>query len=551
MGNNDITLNMKKLTKDLTNQGNIFLGARYTKTALLEQVTKVERAIGIQGAYEPELKTLRRMIKEAFISAELRESINSIDYLKLDGLKTLINDSNLPVKFDAATLVKTLNDKYTQYPRREAYTKRIVESCADDEFKDENGELTCSVFSAIVKQFIKYDIKDEKKKTDATKKLVCKKFHIEEKNAAKRTRLVLQHTDDFLIDDYKEIKELYGNDDDKREQYYPLYVAYNMSTGGVSRSNQKQITKEELYYFAFAFNMTYYTKDEMNSEKYDVDRDIRKQLFEDYYTASVFDFEADEKQGQENLGDGIDLKNFAEVIYLYYLRKGRDEKAAKDDRVKKAYSMIKACRTYFENMDYSQISEKSDDYYDDTNNYSDIPFYLNEAEFEKYIKGRYADKRFTDSNISIWEKPEQITATQEYVKLISKLQGKDVNEFLDCTVFDGQSDPFTKIVGVVYDYIKEALDDVVENRIDIAGDYVSREKLISLYCLAYLRKYKDDRREKDDRRKIKFERLFKDFCGDKIRGLNKLLEECRYQEFTEKNLFDVIILCIIYINVTK
>lgn len=73
------------------------------------------------------------------------------------------------------------------------------------------------------------------------------------------------------------------------------------------------------------YGMTYYSG--FGSERKDFKSDLEINLFRDYYTNNLIRFISDSYK--ENLneyeldpsGQGINYKNFAEMIYLYYISK--------------------------------------------------------------------------------------------------------------------------------------------------------------------------------------------------------------------------------------
>jgi len=106
-------------------------------------------------------------------------------------------------------------------------------------------------------------------------------------------------------------------------------------------------TRVHLYYFAFMFGMTIKLK---RSDFYDPERDIVKNLFEDYYSDNLvryLDAEYNDPKTyssfeKEPTGDGINFKNFMEVIYLYYLYRASPSMTP-GEQIDKAEKTIRAC----------------------------------------------------------------------------------------------------------------------------------------------------------------------------------------------------------------
>lgn len=108
-------------------------------------------------------------------------------------------------------------------------------------------------------------------------------------------------------------------------------------------------TRVYLYYFAIMFDMTFRLKE---SDLVCEDTDLEKNLFEDYYSDNVIRFLREEYADgrtaaqfeSEPAGDGINYKNYAEVIYLYYLGR-RELPLVPGARIDRAEKTIFDCRT--------------------------------------------------------------------------------------------------------------------------------------------------------------------------------------------------------------
>lgn len=106
-----------------------------------------------------------------------------------------------------------------------------------------------------------------------------------------------------------------------------IKVADSLADGFFGSKNP---TREDLYVFSIAFGMTFSpTVPDKETDREAYDRDIRKNLFFDYYTdnlvndaAALLSGEAEDSRGKKEkfvLGYGVNYKNFLEVIYLYYI----------------------------------------------------------------------------------------------------------------------------------------------------------------------------------------------------------------------------------------
>lgn len=150
-----------------------------------------------------------------------------------------------------------------------------------------------------------------------------------------------------------------------------LRLCDNLAAGNFKTNNGS--TRIWLYQFAIMFSMTIALQ---YDEQRDPERDVVKNLFEDYYCDNMARFldsafadpNFTSTQEREPGGEGINLKNFAEAIYVYYLyrtdldltpgqRIDRAKKAISKciDRAKKAPDLVPALRK----QDYTSVYERN------------------------------------------------------------------------------------------------------------------------------------------------------------------------------------------------
>lgn len=123
-----------------------------------------------------------------------------------------------------------------------------------------------------------------------------------------------------------------------------LLALCNDLSEGNFRVNGK--TKVQLYYFAFMFGMNI----PINGKAYDPNRDIVKNLFEDFYhdnllrllSGTYADPKAASSVENEPTGEGINYKNFVEAIYIYFLCRD-DLELIPSERIDKAEETIENC----------------------------------------------------------------------------------------------------------------------------------------------------------------------------------------------------------------
>ncbi len=521
--------------------------AKTNKSYLLDLIDEAKNAP--KKEQEDSLKYAATMIaaaKKEKTGGEFNDEELFDEYKKkkdFDNFKEYINDIYKDEKlFDVDSYINDVIKRIEEFPSSSDFVARTVRNLADKSLKKENGELKYSVFITIFHQFVNHGIMAKKVK------------EIIEENENE------QYNDDFWTNQYRDLMK--GKQSDFRNNYMPLAVAYDLSHGINLRTDQQQITKRELYMFAFAFDMKYYTDNEKENfdkkkkadEKeleYEKNRDIELQLFQNYYASTFFNgkvvdvnnTEREVKRQQLNTSDGVDLKNFGEVIYLYYLRKGRG-KGKNDCRIGHANQMIGRCFKEFKRNGKNDTSNGIK-----TQIYSEgINFNLEKEKFEESIVNEFGLEPFDSSveNIGIvWREPNQVTATDICVKFsnyfFEKRKMNDVNNEIYGFRFDEEvyKNKYKSKSGKYESYMEKI-------KMPFESDKVSREKLIGLYLVRFLDAIKDYNVDKSAI-SFNFANMETNFIGEKA-SLNDLLKEARYQPFSTKNLFDAMINCILLLN---
>lgn len=222
-----------------------------------------------------------------------------------------------------------------------------------------------------------------------------------------------------------QMREAYSNEKrtiSESDDWTLLKLADDLANGKF-RTNGK--TRKDLYLFAMAFNMTVSIKG--LDEEQDQERDVEKNLFHDYYNNNLMRFltECYKKDAgsyqAEPTGEGINYKNFAEVIYLYYIRKA---KLSPKDKIKQAEAMIASCVKMASKPEFcTKIKDSKKDW--GTQIYrkqlSDVNFFLmNEKELQNYICKKYYIPRENTSKLLYVA--EQRTAFQIYQEILQDLE---------------------------------------------------------------------------------------------------------------------------------
>ncbi len=327
---------------------------------------------------------------------------------------------------------------------------------------------------------------------------------------------------------------------DEKTKYTLLRLADDLANG---RFKANGSTKTMLYMFAFAFNMTAAIYAENEPEDYD--RDIETNLFFKYYANSVLRYASEDYNSRtsnyeaEPTGDGINYKNYAEVIYLYYLTK---QDMTADKRLRRANKAIAECTRYLEAHKGEELTAddkfmtKQEKY---TYLYKDLYLVkiagLSEEELIPFICSHYqiGDAETSLARISVNSK---LKTAEFHYKRLNKKGGegkanqrvkKDVYEGIIYELTEGYEQGFISVLKNMCRMIFEAdtSDKVIGRRHLFAAVYnkiMGDEKAASLSLLELSRKVRE--------------------------MINPILEDSRLQPYSENNIFDIFVVILLYRN---
>ena len=265
--------------------------------------------------------------------------------------------------------------------------------------------------------------------------------------------------------------------------------------------------------------------------------DLEKYLFRDYYSNNLMRFITDAYRN--GLGDyemtpsgqGINYKNFAEMIYLYFL----SSDYIPEDKIRLSAQMIREVRTEtstrkdFPTIYYRGITSKI--------------FTQTPTQFKKFIVDNYDCRTsITDSKTGksysigfMQAQLEQNTASAIQKELLQKLSKLlDVSEcryglwFVDLKALDVSDSSRFRDFKILLECLDKLLKD--ENLFDPKN--ASRTSLAVIYYY-YYNELHNTSDEPDSRKN--FEKHLRNFKS----GFDKLMKRAFYQPFDTRNFFDV------------
>lgn len=233
-------------------------------------------------------------------------------------------------------LLDILSDKFTEFPSPKEYlTQALKHLEGSDYVKEESLRLN------ILKRIIRYG-NWWKDAGFGGRQLITKYA----KNKAKEdgsASLKTGMTDEEIanrIDDgiFENLKNASKEAKRPSGEYGLLRAVDDLASG---RFQFEYRTVENLYLLAMTYGMTYFYGDP--EEIYDPDSDVERILFQNYYMNNMMRFqeEDDDTYKIDPTARGINYKNFAEVVYLYYISR-KPEEMTPAERIKKSADMLKS-----------------------------------------------------------------------------------------------------------------------------------------------------------------------------------------------------------------
>lgn len=542
--------------------------------------------------FKSKLDALKKTGSKSDRSSKLRKLFDMFDMCGIEYergkdnayYENLIYSSDIPTFSEVEDrMLLALYSRYEEYPSPEDYMKRIVDRLCDDEDGWQNDTLRIR----ILKQFIKYG----NYLADAGfggKKVICD--FVKDKIGKKPSdRDVLAYLDDEVFS----VLGTATKPQRKPEGKLGLLKAVDDLATGKFRA--EGATKRSLYLFAMVYGMTYYSGGVNSSEIIDFKTDIETNLFRDYYANNLMRFISEIYRGKlceyelDPSGQGINYKNFAEMIYLYYISKD----CSPQDKVRLSSEMIKRVQEHqFKHGHINASDVGGTVFYRDIfrnenggNLFSEDILSLDETEFERFIRENYDCDTFAgsyetkagiiDAKTGVFQLGiEQNSAFHEYQSIIEGLTNLGVALencnyglwFTDVAAFrkkgyknicdrkaDIDRDKFEEFMELLFG-INSFMGYTVDEEVSLQNEdqewtepskmktkalYVSstntvtRTSMIVAYYYYYNALHEDDGNDKWKN----FEEVFNNFKKD----IDPKLEAAYYQPLSGKNIFDVLV----------
>lgn len=484
--------------------------------------------------------------------------------------RELVERSDIPsISEIEDKMIYALYANYRKYATPADYMKRIV----DERCHDEDGWENDTLRVRILKQFIKYGdylVGAGFNGKDEIRKFVQKKI-----GHTPTEEEVLRELTDDVFSPLNRTTKFQVRETGK---YGLLKAADDLASGTF---HADETTKKRLYLFAMVFDMTYTPGDP--DDKSADGRDIETNLFRDYYANNLMRYITETYQGKwtqyetDPSGQGINYKNFAEMIYLYYIAKN----CSPQEKIRLSTEMIERAKARQYRTGGEQSREKMDTAYFRgffRADRAEAMLRMSEEAFEEFICEHYDCDTYAGSYVRnggevhnttpfLQLEQEQESAYRVYQEILTDLSDMgvdlkdchyglwftDVDAFLEEhyeSVCDRNPDidrerfhEFMELLFAVNCFLGDTrkADEgwtVPEQRKTRAlfvssAKQVTRTSLIVAYYYRYLAYYEDD----EMARGMSFKEVYDDFSA----GMNELLSNAYYQKLSSKNVFDVLV----------
>lgn len=550
---------------------------------VLDELGQEFQALYTQDDFEWQIRELRRAEKSSARPSALARLYQMLRQAGIPFEKdreaayyeTLIQETGLPgLEETEDRMMEALFKRYQEYPKPEEYMKRIVDRLEDPKDHWEEDSLRLR----ILKQFIKYG--DYLKEAGRGGGKVIRDY-VKEKTGAKKAPAADQVLAE-LDDDIFALLDTADKKQKKPDGKFGLLKEADDLAGGKFRENGA--TKRALYLFAMAYGMTYYTG--RPDETIDYERDIEKNLFCDYYTNNLMRFVTDIYRGRvsdyemDPSGQGINYKNFAEMVYLYYIRK----KLPPAEKIRRSSQMIREIKeeAFQKGAPPAEKKQRDTAFYRKNVQYmkdetGEEVLELDENDFKEYLLNNYncdtyagaAQKPGAKGNSVIGEmqlEDGQQTAFSHYKSILKGIEGLGVERescnygiwFTDISAFEKYDHPgqesyreFLELLLAINRFLGNTVQEEVSEA-DLTGERKQTSRVMTKaldlksaakvtrtsMLVAYYYYFNALHSQDEDLRG----RSFKDIFGIFKNGLDEHLKPSGYQPVTGRNIIDVVVI---------
>ena len=281
-----------------------------------------------EGNRHDMLRRLYEMLDDCALPYEKRKPYGYYDKRVRDWIAEGRIPSAERMRESAMRIFRILHTEALRFPTPSDYMRRLVDTLSNPEDGWERDPLRLR----ILKQFIRYGGYLQAVPRYGKKKPILDYVKQKTGQAKPSEADVLSALDDGVF----RLLET-ATKQEVKEKYRLLRVADDLAAG---KFRTNGATKQALYLFAFAFGMTYATGGE------DPERDIEKNLFTDFYVNNALRcLSGDFRENRTDyvgdpVGTGINYKNFAEMVYLYYLSR----ELSPEEKIRRSAAMIESLK---------------------------------------------------------------------------------------------------------------------------------------------------------------------------------------------------------------
>lgn len=522
-----------------------------------------------QAAAEHKISRLQLLLAELFRMFD-ESQIQYETGKPLSYYQNLIQNSDLPDFSDyESQVLHALYRQYQSFPTPSQYLARIVKQNSNPEDHWESDSLRLR----ILKQFIKYG--NYLADAGYGGRMVIRNYVKQKTGKTPDMVQVLSLLDDGVFSVLENSDKAFRKPSGK---YGLLKLADDLAN---EKYRAEGATRQSLYLFAMVYGLKF--------EPYEISSnagagsDLEKALFRDYYSNNLMRWLSDAyKPGMTEFevdptGMGINFKNFAEVVYLYYL----SSDLPAQEKISRSAAMI---QRLIESADTPAEKELSSDSGSSMTTFMSTGNYRSAAlkQISRILpKGRKLTELDEEElfetirngfDTQVWKRSEktgklyrigemqvmntQNSAFREYQRLLrlldeAFLRPEDCSYglwFADLEAL--QSDPrladldpaekqkFLKVLGAADSYLKGTLNASSHPLKIASSEKVTRSALLFAYYYWFNENYFDD----EQLRKIPFSQFFQYFkngMGDE-KSIDEIFEDSFYQPLSGRNIIDVL-----------